>query len=111
MDEPCFPWTSYPSFIPPIGFWRYSSKNLNPFLACCASLQSSEGNVAVVEYLMRQGAGIHMRDRNNDTPLLCAIKAGHRDVVRSLVSCGAHLQKGSLELGKDQYISWMPNQM
>lgn len=58
---------------------------------------------------MRQGAGIHMRDRNNDTPLLCAIKAGHRDVVRSLVSCGAHLQKGSLELGKDQCISWMPN--
>ena len=75
------------------------------------SFQSSEGNVAVVEYLMRQGAGIHMRDRNNDTPLLCAIKAGHRDVVRSLVSCGAHLQKGSLELGKDQCISWMPNQM
>ena len=49
-----------------------------------------------------------MRDRNNDTPLLCAIKAGHRDVVRSLVSCGAHLQKGSLELGKDHSISWMP---
>ena len=39
--------------------------------------QSSEGNVAVVEFLMKQGAGIHMRDRNNDTPLLCAIKSGH----------------------------------
>ena len=41
------------------------------------NFQSSEGNVAVVEFLMKQGAGIHMRDRNNDTPLLCAIKSGH----------------------------------
>ena len=42
--------------------------------------QSSEGNVAVVEFLMKQGAGIHMRDRNNDTPLLCAIKSGHNEL-------------------------------
>ena len=27
--------------------------------------------------------------------------AGHRDVVRSLVACGAHLQFGSLELGEE----------
>ena len=35
LDEPCFPYTFYPSFIPSIGFWRYSSKNLNSFLAHC----------------------------------------------------------------------------
>jgi len=64
-------------------------------------IAASEGNVAVVEYLMKAGASIHCRDRNNDTPLLCAIKACHRDVVRSLVACGAHLQFGSLELGEE----------
>ena len=58
-----------------------------------------EGNVAVVEYLMKSGAGacVHMQDRNHDTPLLSAIKACHREVVRSLVACGAHLQIGNIE--------------
>lgn len=64
-------------------------------------IAASEGNVACVEYIMKAGASIHMRDRNNDTPLLCAIKSCHRDVVRSLVACGAHLQAGSLELGEE----------
>ena len=35
FDEPCFPHNFCPSFIPSIGFWRYSSKNLNSFLAHC----------------------------------------------------------------------------
>ena len=35
LDEPCFQQTFYLSFIPPIGFLSYSSKDLNPFLACC----------------------------------------------------------------------------
>ena len=51
--------------------------NLNHLFKHFQYFQSSEGNVAVVEFLMKQGAGIHMRDRNNDTPLLCAIKSGH----------------------------------
>ena len=42
----------------------------------------------MVEYLMKSGASVHARDRNHDTPLLCAIKACHRDVIRSLVACG-----------------------
>ena len=37
---------------------------------------------------MKSGASVHARDRNHDTPLLCAIKACHRDVIRSLVACG-----------------------
>ena len=35
LDELCFPYTLCSSFIPSIGFWRYSSKNLNSFLAHC----------------------------------------------------------------------------
>ena len=62
---------------------------------------ASEGNVNVTEYLMKSGAGVHLKDRNNDTPLLCAIKGCHRDVVRSLIACGAHLPMGSLELGEE----------
>ena len=35
---------------------------------------ASEGNVSVVEYLLKSGSNIHVRDRNEDTPLMCAIK-------------------------------------
>ena len=35
LDETCFPYTYCLSFMPPIGFWDYSSKNLNLSLANC----------------------------------------------------------------------------
>lgn len=61
---------------------------------------ASEGQVATVDYLMRHGAGIHVRDRNNDTPLMCAINAEQKDTIRALRACGAHLQLSPLELGE-----------
>lgn len=33
-----------------------------------------------------------MRDRNNDTPLMCAIEFGHDEVIKALIECGAHIQ-------------------
>ena len=38
LVEPCFPYTFYPSFMPPICSGGYSSFNLNHFLACCELL-------------------------------------------------------------------------
>ncbi len=38
---------------------------------------ASEGNVAVVEYLLKSGASIHLRDRNEDTPLMSAINGNY----------------------------------
>ena len=48
-------------------------------------MAASEGRVTVVEYLMRNGAGIHVRDRNNDTPLMCAINADQRATIKGLL--------------------------
>ena len=48
-------------------------------------MAASEGRVTVVEYLMRNGAGIHVRDRNNDTPLMCAINADQRAIIKGNV--------------------------
>ena len=53
-----------------------------------------------VEYLMRCGAGVHVKDRNGHSPLRCAADAGHADVVKLLVDCGAHLQTIGAELGE-----------
>ena len=40
---------------------------------------------------MHQGCSVHARDRNNQSPLVCAIEAGHEEVIKVLVECGAHL--------------------
>jgi lysophospholipase len=53
---------------------------------------ASEGDVEMVQYLMKNGAGVHVRDRNNDTPLMNAIEFGHEKVIDALVECGAHIQ-------------------
>ncbi len=61
---------------------------------------AAEGHVATVDYLLRHGAGVHVRDRSNETPLMCAINERQRDTIRTLRACGAHLQLGSLEIGE-----------
>ncbi len=35
----------------------------------------------VVEYLLKNGACVHARDRSDDSPLKCAIDGGHKDVI------------------------------
>jgi hypothetical protein len=51
-----------------------------------------EGNVAIAEYLVKSGARVHLRDRNNDTPLLCAIK------VRPIVELAKDVPNGDINL-------------
>ena len=61
---------------------------------------ASEGRDLVVDYLMRNGAGVHVKDNRNQTPLLEAINSEQPDTIRALLSCGAHLQLSPLELGE-----------
>ena len=42
---------------------------------------ASEGNVEIVEYLLKNGASVHARDRNDGTPLVDAIREGHAEVI------------------------------
>ena len=41
---------------------------------------ASEGSLAIVTWLLEQGARVHARDRNNDTPLMSAVNGGHEEV-------------------------------
>lgn len=45
----------------------------------------------MVEYLLKQGASVHMRDRDRKTPLLVAIDWDHHDVIDLLIRGGSHL--------------------
>ena len=49
-------------------------------------------------FWLQNGAGVHVRDRNNDTPLMCAIEFGHTDVILALVECGAHIQVTKMDI-------------
>ena len=52
---------------------------------------ASSGHLNVVEYLLDEGASVHVRDRYGHTPLDDAVRFNHHDVIKLLVKAGAHL--------------------
>ena len=45
-------------------------------------MAASSGQHDLVKWLLERGASVHVRDVNNETPLLAAVKAGHLEIVR-----------------------------
>uniref|UniRef100_A0A8D8SFW5 asparaginase n=1 Tax=Cacopsylla melanoneura TaxID=428564 RepID=A0A8D8SFW5_9HEMI len=62
-------------------------------IACC------EGHFDIVKYLLLNGASVHEKDRHGVTPLDEAITADDHDIIKLLISTGAHLTKDSTLLG------------
>ncbi|XP_062555287.1 L-asparaginase isoform X2 [Armigeres subalbatus] len=63
-------------------------------VACC------EGNLEVVQYLLQNGAAVHIRDRYDRTPLMDAILNDHYEIIRLLIKCGAHLTGSIRAIGE-----------
>uniref|UniRef100_A0A8D8C2E1 asparaginase n=1 Tax=Culex pipiens TaxID=7175 RepID=A0A8D8C2E1_CULPI len=63
-------------------------------VACC------EGNLEVVQYLLQNGAAVHLRDRYDRTPLADAILNDHHQIIRLLIKCGAHLTGSIRAIGE-----------
>jgi serine/threonine protein kinase/ankyrin repeat protein len=51
----------------------------------------------IVHYLLKYQAKIDAKDRNNNTPLIVAIKAKNNDIAKFLISKGADVNKVGLE--------------
>ena len=49
---------------------------------------ASSGHLNVVEYLLDEGASVHVRDRYGHTPLDDAVRFNHHDVIKLLVKAG-----------------------
>jgi ankyrin repeat protein len=53
---------------------------------------ASSGDLAAVERLLDQGAGVDARGQNAETPLMAAALAGQREVAEALLAQGADVQ-------------------
>ncbi|KAG8222017.1 hypothetical protein J437_LFUL002778 [Ladona fulva] len=54
-------------------------------VACC------EGKLEIVEYMLHRGASVHTKDRYDHTPLTDAVLHDRHEIIKLLVSCGAHM--------------------
>lgn len=52
---------------------------------------AASGNLHVVQYLLHQGASVHIKDYRGDNPLIDAIFTKNLEVIRLLVQTGAVL--------------------
>jgi len=66
---------------------------------------ASAGHLAVLNFLLKHGVSVHVRDRWDDTPLLCAVKNRRLECVKALLDAGAHLTVSRLQLGTDLCLS------
>lgn len=54
-------------------------------------IASTSPSLEVLEYLLRQGGSVHLRNNQNRTPLFMAANAGMGEHVKLLRQSGAHL--------------------
>lgn len=52
---------------------------------------AANGHLAIMEYLISQGAKIDVKDKKGRTPLHRAAEKGHDDAVKVLLRCGAYM--------------------
>ncbi|TFK16016.1 toll-like receptor 3 [Platysternon megacephalum] len=60
-------------------------------------IASSEGNLQLVEYLLKYGTTVYAKDMFGATPLKYAVKFRHVQVIQLLRETGAHLSSQELE--------------
>jgi ankyrin repeat protein len=53
---------------------------------CCLHIACYNGNVALVEILLRNKCVVDQCDGSKKTPLFLACEEGHKDVVKSLIA-------------------------
>jgi lysophospholipase len=63
-----------------------------------------EGHIQIVEFLLKHGAAVHVRDRSGHTPLFEALVWKRSEVVQMLCRAGAHLAETE---GDDFGYIWM----
>ena len=62
---------------------------------------SALDDVQTVEFLLRKGASVHVRDKRRFSPLRKAIDFNCHQVIRILKQCGAHLTLEPIALGAE----------
>ena len=58
-------------------------------------MSSQNGHLAVVKYLIKEGANVNQADKNGVTPLFMSAQNGHLEVVEYLIENGANVNQGT----------------
>lgn len=66
----------------------------------CLHVACTLGLVDMVNFLLKQGCSVHVRDYKNNTPLQDAVENDHHHVIEILMKCGAHICGGQRLLGE-----------
>lgn len=67
---------------------------LSQFFFCLALTASClHGRKDVVQYLIKQGANVHLANTKSYSPLLCAVKGNKWDVAEILFQAGASIEQ------------------
>jgi ankyrin repeat protein len=72
---------------------HFAGANINARGNCCMPLflAAGEGKIAVVRYLLDEGADVNAREKFGDTALIEATYNGHANVVKELLFRGAEI--------------------
>lgn len=74
--------------------------SVNYDLRTALHVACAEGNDEVVKHLLLNGAAVHIRDRNDRSPLSEAIDHDHHQIIKLLLKCGAHVIASTRSLGE-----------
>uniref|UniRef100_A0A913HGA6 asparaginase n=1 Tax=Strongyloides stercoralis TaxID=6248 RepID=A0A913HGA6_STRER len=71
----------------------------------------SQGNRDAVEYFLKCGANVHVKDVNGDTPLICAVRSKNYSCVKLLRLAGAVLPNIPIKIGVELCIAARMNDL
>ncbi|KAK6351008.1 hypothetical protein TWF718_004186 [Orbilia javanica] len=78
----------------------YEAETAVPAVAVSHHHAAIQSNSQVLRHLLSRGASVHIRNRENHTPLYLAADAGYPENVKLLREAGAHLHPDEVELAE-----------
>ncbi|KAL7077133.1 hypothetical protein ACQ4LE_004059 [Meloidogyne hapla] len=74
-------------------------------------IAAAAGNAETVEYLLRQGASVHIRDSSDENALVCAVHSRNIEVIRMIRQAGGELVQAKQRIGVELCLASASNDL
>ncbi|KAF7634734.1 hypothetical protein Mgra_00005882 [Meloidogyne graminicola] len=74
-------------------------------------IAAAAGNAETVEYLLRQGASVHIRDSSDENALVCAVHSRNLEVIRMIRQAGGELVQPKQRIGVELCLASFSNDL